>query len=91
MAAVAVLWTVLKARNAMVFKNERHDVLAIACRLQDCINPWVCRAPRRLDVEPLMLVLVIRRGKLNLDSLFLLRFPLFSSLRAPDLPKFVVT
>lgn len=44
-AAIGALWTLWKARNAMVFNNELQDALAIARRMQDHIVLWTCCAP----------------------------------------------
>ncbi|KAF8669937.1 hypothetical protein HU200_051119 [Digitaria exilis] len=44
-----------KARNSMIFNNERLNDDAIVRLLQDHINLWACRAPRCIDVEPLNL------------------------------------
>ncbi|KAF8653716.1 hypothetical protein HU200_061827 [Digitaria exilis] len=49
------MWSLWKARNAKVFSNEVHDAPSIAYRIREHIDLWVCRAPRRLDVELLKL------------------------------------
>ncbi|KAF8725914.1 hypothetical protein HU200_020482 [Digitaria exilis] len=49
-AAVGVLWIIWKAQNAMVFHNLQEDAPTMARHLQQHIELWVCRAPRRLDV-----------------------------------------
>ncbi|KAF8670386.1 hypothetical protein HU200_050689 [Digitaria exilis] len=54
-SAMGVLWIIWKARNAMVFRNLQEDAPTMARHLQQHIKLWVCRAPRRLDVEPLKL------------------------------------
>ncbi|KAF8721772.1 hypothetical protein HU200_022951 [Digitaria exilis] len=54
-AALVVLWTVWKARNAVIFNGVNQPAIAMACALQEHINLWVCRAPRRLNFETLKL------------------------------------
>jgi hypothetical protein len=48
--SVAILWVIWKARNAMVF-----NAAIIARQLQAHLQLWFCRAPNKLDVEPLNL------------------------------------
>jgi hypothetical protein len=54
-ASVAVLWVIWKARNAMVFNTDHQDVVTITRQLQAHLHLWFCRAPSKLDVEPLKL------------------------------------
>ncbi|KAF8768539.1 hypothetical protein HU200_007528 [Digitaria exilis] len=54
-AGLAVLWIVWKSRNSMVFNNDAHNTAAIARMVRHHVELWLCRAPRRLDVEPLRL------------------------------------
>ncbi|KAF8694230.1 hypothetical protein HU200_038364 [Digitaria exilis] len=52
---LGVLWSVWKSRNSMVFNNDAHNTAAIARTVRHHVELWLCRAPRRLDVEPLRL------------------------------------
>ncbi|RCV42512.1 hypothetical protein SETIT_9G222700v2 [Setaria italica] len=52
-AALAVLWVTWKARNKMVFYAHRLSPRDIARQLCEHVKLWICRAPSRLDVEPL--------------------------------------
>ncbi|CAL5015844.1 unnamed protein product [Urochloa decumbens] len=54
-AVVAVFWVIWKARNAMIFHDELQSAETIARHLQAHLKLWVCRAPTKLDVEPLKL------------------------------------
>ncbi|CAL4983020.1 unnamed protein product [Urochloa decumbens] len=51
--AIAVLWVIWKARNAMIFNADPQNAGTIARQLQTLLKLWVCRAPSKLVVEPL--------------------------------------
>ncbi|CAN6334929.1 unnamed protein product [Urochloa humidicola] len=53
--AVAVLWVIWKVRNAMIFTNVRQSAEDMTLQLQAHLDLWVCRAPSKLDVQPLKL------------------------------------
>ncbi|KAF8772120.1 hypothetical protein HU200_006115 [Digitaria exilis] len=53
--AIGLLWTLWKARDEKVFDDVQQDDRAIARQLQAHVDLWTCRAPRRLDLEPLKL------------------------------------
>lgn len=52
-AALAVLWVTWKSRNKMVFDALRLSPRNIARQIGEHVKLWVCRAPSRLDTEPL--------------------------------------
>jgi hypothetical protein len=52
-ASVTVLWVIGKARNAMVFNADHQDAVTTTRQLQAHLHLWFCRAPRKLDIEPL--------------------------------------
>ncbi|CAL4979103.1 unnamed protein product [Urochloa decumbens] len=54
-AALAVLWIIWKARNAMVFTAARQEAGTMARTLMDHLRLWICRAPSKLDTQPLKL------------------------------------
>lgn len=54
-AIPAVLWVIWESRNAMIFQAKREDVHALARHIQQHIELWTCRDPRKLDMEPLKL------------------------------------
>jgi hypothetical protein len=53
--SVVVLCVIWKARNAMVFNTDHQDVVTISRQLQAHLHLWFCRAPCKLDIEPLKL------------------------------------
>ncbi|CAN6168854.1 unnamed protein product [Urochloa humidicola] len=53
-AALGVLWIIWKRRNRMVFDDVRLDDAQMCKLLDDHLKLWVCRAPRKLDVAPLL-------------------------------------
>jgi hypothetical protein len=53
--SIAVLWVIWKARKAMVFNTDHQGAVIIARQLQAHLHLWFCRAPSKLDVEPLKL------------------------------------
>jgi hypothetical protein len=54
-ASIIVLLVIWKAQNAMVFNADHQDAAIITRQLQAHLHLWFCRAPTKLDVEPLKL------------------------------------
>ncbi|CAN6334753.1 unnamed protein product [Urochloa humidicola] len=53
-ATLGVFWIIWKRRNRMVFDGIQLDVAQMFKLLSDHLKLWICRAPRKLDVAPLL-------------------------------------
>ena len=52
--ALAILWSVWKSRNSMVFDNDVLSAARIVSLVTSHLRLWVVRAPRRIDVGALL-------------------------------------